>query len=515
MSVVSAVTGLGGVGKTQLAAAYARECIDAGWRVVAWVDAEETPEVLPRLAVVANRLGIAEPTDSGEAAGQRLRHWLEADGARCLLVFDNVADPDSLRPYMPAAGRSQVVLTGTSRLLGVLGRPVLVDMFTEEEALSFLAKRTGLDDPEGARALAAELGFLPLALAQAAATIAAQHLGYERYLELLRSVRLEGYLGAAPGDSYPHGLAEAILLSMAAVTDSDPTGLSQSLLDLVAVLSPLGVSRDLVYRAARRGALGRARGASRVNEAIGQLVEASLLSLSAGDNVLAHPLVARVARERSAEAGTLPAVAASACALLEDLTGRISAPALQEAETLDAVAHITALSEHVEPVLRDDDPVVLRLLALRDWALRGLLELGDGATQAITVGQSLASDSALLLGEDHPDTLARQNDLAIAYQFAGRPTDAASLFEQVVRGREAVFGPDHPATLTALGNLALAYQDMGRPAEAVSLFERVLAGRERVLGPDHPDALAALGNLALAYQGVGGRPRRFRCSSGC
>ena len=94
------------------------------------------------------------------------------------MVFDNAADLDELARFLPAAGQCQVIITSNQLETGGLGEPVPVDVFTEPEALSFLARRTGRSDEAGARQLAAELGFLPLALAQAAAVIAAQHLDY-------------------------------------------------------------------------------------------------------------------------------------------------------------------------------------------------------------------------------------------------------------------------------------------------------------------------------------------------
>ncbi|MBF6463719.1 tetratricopeptide repeat protein [Nocardia beijingensis] len=176
-----------------------------------------------------------------------------------------------------------------------------------------------------------------------------------------------------------------------------------------------------------------------------------------------------------------------------------------------------ALLPHIDALLSHTTTDTAATAAILNATALFFLDQGM-SLRAIEYLQRVLTARKQILGPKHPDIFAFGNNLASAYQKAGRTAEAIELLEEALPDAERFLGTDHPATLSARNNLAGAYQAAGRLGEAIKLFERTLTDAERILGPDHPNTLTSRNNLASAYKGAncGGdhagraNPRRSR-----
>ena len=188
--VVQAMHGLGGVGKSTLAAYWTRaHAVD--YEVVWWIIADRPAGLDAGLADLAVAL---EPEYGGqplETLKARAIAWLAAH-RRWLLVLDNVTDQASIAPLLDRASTGRVIVT--SRLAEGwhrLGATVIrLGVLTGEQAVELLTSIATQDrddaDLTGSADLVTELGCLPLAIEQAAAYVHQTHLSPAAYLALLQ-----------------------------------------------------------------------------------------------------------------------------------------------------------------------------------------------------------------------------------------------------------------------------------------------------------------------------------------
>ena len=288
--VTQALAGLGGIGKSQLAIEYAYRNA-ARYQLVWWIRAETQEARHADLLALGKQLSLSVDA-STPVDGQitLLRAWLEQHD-NWLLVFDNVETPDDLQNLMPHIGAGHVIITSRYRAWGSVAEVMNLGLWTEDEAATYLVKRTGFE--EGAAELANSLGYLPLAIEQAAAYVDEARITLGQYSELFQTSRSR-MLGASSGKAT---VATIWSLSFRAVESRSANAVT--LLQLLAFLPP-----DSFLRARlRRRGLGMPvliadllESDLALNEAISVLRRYSLAEATP-DTISVHRLVQAVVKE--------------------------------------------------------------------------------------------------------------------------------------------------------------------------------------------------------------------------
>lgn len=190
--VVQSLYGLGGVGKTQLAIEYAHR-FAADYELVWWIDAEQSALLGTHLGELAGPLGLPANRPVTEAVKIVLDELRRRSG--WLLIFDNAQRPQDLADFLPG-GAGHVLVTSRQPGWGGLGGRLEVDVLTRTETVALLRRRLPDLTDQLADQLAAELGDLPLAAAQAAGYLESTGLPAADYLRRFRARR-----GSSPGQS--------------------------------------------------------------------------------------------------------------------------------------------------------------------------------------------------------------------------------------------------------------------------------------------------------------------------
>jgi hypothetical protein len=315
--VCRVLTGLGGVGKTQLAANLAhRVWCDQHVDLLIWVTATSRSSILATYADAAADLIGIDNTDPRAPA--RLLAWLANTDRRWLIILDDLTNPGDLTGLWPpenaTAGWTVVTTRRRDEALHGPGRQVVeVDVFTPQEAAAYLQDRlkhrsAALDEHQE---LAADVGYLPLALVQATTYLADRQLTCARYRHLLaeRRTRLADLLPEhqALPDDHTATVAATWSLSIELADQLTPARLATPMLTLAALLDPNGIPAAvltalpvLTYLTNRRTTSDGPVDADTARQALACLHRLSLASVDLEQpaaSVRIHPLVQRVTRD--------------------------------------------------------------------------------------------------------------------------------------------------------------------------------------------------------------------------
>jgi tetratricopeptide (TPR) repeat protein/DNA-binding SARP family transcriptional activator len=505
---IAAISGTAGVGKTALAVYWAHRVRDrfpdgqlyANLRGHAHGPPAQPIEILTQFL---SAFGIpAERVPADPETASALFRTLMTD-RKTLVLLDNVASPDQVRPLLPASPGCMVVVTGRERMGGLVAmhgaRQLTLDVLTPDDALELLGRLLGAERIQAEREAACEFAklcvYLPLALRIAAANLADHPWrGIEDHVLELREGNLLAAL-SVQGDEQT-AVRTAFDLSYAALPPA-----SRRLFRLLSLVPGTDFSVEAV--AALAGTDPEQAGPS-----LERLAGAHLVEHHAPGRYRFHDLLRRYAAEQ----------------------------VTREEPDRDAVVHrlYDWYLRSVDGAARQLYPHMLRLPSVDGEPLAGAVGWLDTERGNLVAAIRHAADTgprpmAWLLADAlrgyfwmcmrRVDWLATAEAGLAAAEAAGEPRAQAatrlSLADQQFRQgryRAAVRHYTHAfllarkagwveAQAAVLGNLALVYRRAGRLGDAAIRFERGLAV-SRSIGQRAGEAVA-LGNLGLVYWEMG------------
>jgi tetratricopeptide (TPR) repeat protein len=502
----TAIEGLGGVGKTQIA-------LEAAFRVrnehpdcsVFWVPTVDVTSFENAYRDVGRRLGVAGIDEDNADVKALVKAALSReDAGSWLLIIDNADDVELLfgpsplcdRDCLPFSHRGSILFTTRNheivRKLDIPKTGVIhmADM-SRLEATELLQKHldeSQTSDPDSTTELLDFLANLPLAIKQASAYMDQTGITTKQYLGHCRSsdeslVKLlsKDFEDRARYKNTRNPVAATWLVSFDHISRYNQ--LAAQYLNFMSFLAEKEIPKSL---------LPPGKSALEANEAIGTLKAYAFITERAGqESYDTHRLVRLAMRVWLAEEGDVDACATT---LIRHLDAAFPDPTHENRavwvvylpHTSSALGFGAHSADHVA------ESSLLAKVA-KSTFLIGRYQDAEGLShQALKL-------RAQVLGAEHPDTLTSISNLANSTYMLGKYQDAEELGRQALKLRTKVLGIEHPDTLVSMNNVAnmLHKQEKYKgEEEAEAIHRQTLKLRTQVLGAEHPDTLLSMTNLA-------------------
>ena len=507
-----AISGLGGIGKTQIAVEYAYR-YSQDYQAVLWTRAHTVEALVSGFVAIAELLQVSQQEQDRHKIVQAVKDWLRTHD-RWLLILDNADDLTLVRDFLPKAGAGHLLLTTRAVCMGQLASRMEVETLDQETGALFLLRRAGVlatgssldhaapGDLVLARELVGKMGGLPLALDQAGAYIEETQCSLADYLCLYsghRAVLLQERGGPLP--DHPESVATTWSLSFAAIEQTTPV--ATDLLRVCAFLQPDAIPEEIMLEGAQF--LGSqiqafATDPLALNRAMNALLSYSLIRRNPTERLLTiHRLVQAILYDAMGKQEREQRIACVVQAL------NAAFPETRESVTYEMWEQCKRLTPHVLHCVgfaisqSTDNGALAALLTKTADYLRERAQYTESESlyrQALHIWKRAPEP-------DHPGVAHVLNGLASISRDQGKYEQAESLYLRALNIYEHTLGSDHPLVAHAINGMANVYSDQGKDEQAEPLYQRALHIWQRALGPDHPLVAHAFNGLANVYRDQG------------
>jgi tetratricopeptide (TPR) repeat protein len=494
----AAFQGLGGLGKTQLAVEYAYLFKDSYPNGVIWLNADQ--DIDAQLTDLAEKARWIAPESEHKYKLQVALHRLRSS-SDCLIIFDNLEDPQAIANYLPEPQAEPHVLV-TSRIdqpdftpipLDPLNNVLSFDLLTQEAE----KKPEGDEEEKAAREIAASLGGLPLALELAGAYLKHRQISWQRYRELLR----HNLRGAMPDRVASFTGHKADLYSTLKINEEvfNEVPKLKEILDLLTWSGSAPMGESLMC------ALLNATNPIELTPALGLGTALRLLQKTPDtESYSIHRLVSEVRREEI---------------LLQEHQDWVNTISQRIGDWFEArkedytelsrfeaeIDHLQAWQEHAGHYAPEHSSRLIWLQAYPSYHQGHYQETKNWVEKALTLFEQ-ANKSNLEL-KAH-----LLNDLGFCCGSLGDYKRSLEYNEKVLELRLELFGERHPDTANSFNSVGATYNHLGDYKRALEYCEKALELRLELFGEPHPDTASSFNIVSAAYNHLGDYKRALEYS---
>ncbi len=499
---ISTLTGMGGIGKSELALQYAWQEWNKKTYLggIAWLTVADGDPGLSLLSFAQLHLGLTLLTE-GELS-DRVRfvwqHWFKNEQDQGLIIFDDVRNYQQIKAYLPpqAEKRFKVIITTRNKNLSATIQTLHLELLDQDSALDLLRSYVtdGRIDQqlEQAKLLCRDLGYLPLAL-ELVARLLRRRKNWT--IQSIRERLAEKGLADQSLQKNPkfdaemtakNGVKAAFDLSWEAL-DSN----AQQLAMYLSLFALAPFSKFLI------DALLTEQDPDDLEEWLtDSLVNLNLVS-DLGDNWYElHTLIRYYLREKLEESPLKEEAKRAYGRVMVSI-----AQTIKQTLTLEDIANLEPYIEHLKVAAEEFHQWLEgEYLTWPFYGLSAFYRAQGLYQQAVPYYERCLTLSEQRFGKNHPKVATSLNNLAELYRVQGKYAEAEPLMARSLAIREKQLGENHPDVAQSLNNLAALYESQGKYAEAEPLYLRSLAIWEKQLGENHPDVATSLNNLAGLYR---------------
>lgn len=530
---VAAISGMGGVGKTELALQYALTYCGHYPAGICWLQARSGNIGAQIVQFCRSRLQI-NPSEQLELLEQVGFCWAQWPPGNALIILDDVTDYKVIRPFLPPNDPRFKVLVTTRQRVGKSVQQLELSIFSEAAAIALLETLITPErvqaEPKFAQSLVAWLGYLPLGVELVGRYLDRKpDLTLEEMQERLQTKSLdERSLKQSDDDmTARNGVAAAFELSWDTLPEP-----AQRLCGLLSLFALEPIPWKLVEQCCPEtdpDDLEELRDET--------LLNLHLLQRKGSGTYQLHQLVREFLRDKLEVMEDCDRLQRQFCQAMVTVAQQVP-----ESPTRQQILHISSAIPHIAEVvtqwcsLLDEDVLGQPFQGLgrfyegqgfyeeaESWAVTFLQEAKErfGAEHRL-VATSIDNLAFIyrsrgkyadaeplylqalelrrkLLPDEHLEVADSLNNLALLYDAQGRYSDAEPLCVQALEMRKKLLQNPHPDVADSLNNLGLIYANQNRCADAEPLLQEALALRKQLLGADHPRVASSLNNLAFCY----------------